>query len=64
MEASSNETIFGVVDHLAIITEAITNPPQLRGLSGGCFGTSQSIIGGSDFRVVEAGFGSFQLNVR
>ena len=55
------ETILGVVDHHAIAPGAITDPPELNGLSGGCFTSSQSISGGSDFNMVESGFGSLQL---
>ena len=55
------KTLLGVVDHHAIAPGAITNPPQLSGLSGGCFTSSHSISGGSDISMVEAGFGSIQL---
>ena len=55
------ETILGVVDHHTIAPKAITDPPELNGLSGGCFASSQSTSGGSDFNMVESGFGSLQL---
>ena len=55
------ETILGVVDHYAIAPGTIINHPQLGILSGGCFTHFQSISSGSDFSMVEVGFGSIQL---
>ena len=55
------ETILGVVDHHVIAPGAITDPPQMGALTGGCFASSRSSSGGSDLTMVEAGFGSLQL---
>ena len=55
------ETLLGVVDHITIAPGTINELPRSGGLSGGCFTSSQSSMGGSEFSVDEAGCGSFQL---
>ena len=53
------ETLLGVVDHITIAPGTINELPRSGGLSGGCFTSSQSSMGGSGFSVDEAGFGCF-----
>ena len=55
------ETILGVADHYVIAPGAITDPPQMGSLTGGCFSTSQSTSSGADISMADAGFGSLQL---